>query len=500
MIEKQKRLNDEQAQLLNLLRQNSQEWLIKARLTAFNFEVSNRFELSKSYFEKALCSLKNYDTLFEYASFLRDNRSYSDAYNLVDEIEYVFQQEEASDPNLSIVRRIDIWTFKGNLEFSFVDYQKANANYTKALELSRKNLDLRKEKQDTGFEEMRFRYHVLCLNLAKTSIALRHPSISENLVKTIQYFETSQAQGLSYKAGYGTALHCMGLNYLYFEIKGSAIKYFASALRVYKELAEEDPDKYVSEVVRCIKDLAISSEKQDEVESLYREALELCRKHYQRNPEIMSPVLCNCLNLYTAFLHNVCGKGYEQVFPLTKESLTIIEPLAEKHPKAYLGTLAMVQSQMAALYNAMDQTNDAIEYYKKSHDNYCDLLGDNAIKYEEPAAEAIYRVACTQLLQGNFAETEQSLLIWQKHLSRLKSTIYKYNYNYAWSYYKLSSMFKDNDPNKEKSLQYAKKAIKLFDDPYVSIYEIDELKAQTLAIISYWQNSEKKLDGSKINE
>lgn len=135
----------------------------------------------------------------------------------------------------------------------------------------------------------------------------------------------------------------------------------------------------------------------------------------------------------------------------------------------YLYVLATRQRNFGITLDSLKQKEKALAYLKKSYENFSILRSKNLKLYFEESIEVIMRLAATQQKYKRFDEAEQSVLDLQGDLLYLvnagkKEEYYRYENTFVF----LSKMFKDDSPNREKSMYYATTGLKRLDSHLLS--------------------------------
>jgi uncharacterized protein YeeX (DUF496 family) len=79
LLQQKTRLEEQQAENEQHLRDKANEFLILARLTAIDFTQPNRFEKTKDYFEQSLKAAHTFENTFAYAYFLQEHNQFNAA-------------------------------------------------------------------------------------------------------------------------------------------------------------------------------------------------------------------------------------------------------------------------------------------------------------------------------------------------------------------------------------------------------------------------------------
>lgn len=139
------------------LRHNADEYLVLAKLTAIDFNLSDRFEKTITYFESSLKSNRNENNLFSYAYFLQEHNQNNKAIPLYEETLAIYQKSAKVNPQtsyneaLTIGRELtesnpeiylpEVGMTLTNLAFLQSvkkEFEKAESSYEEALSIYRK--------------------------------------------------------------------------------------------------------------------------------------------------------------------------------------------------------------------------------------------------------------------------------------------------------------------------------------------------------------------------
>src|SRR5205823_6218617 len=148
---------------------------------------------------------------------------------------------------------------------------------------------------------------------------------------------------------------------------GAARKGFEEALKIYRNLAKNNPDSYLPDVARTVNNLATLNRAQNRVEEArkgYEETLKIYRQLAQRTPDTYLSyvaVTLNNLAVLDGDQNRVeeARKGYE-------EALSVRRQLAKKNPDAYLPDVAVTLNNLAILDRAQNRVEEARKEYEEA--------------------------------------------------------------------------------------------------------------------------------------
>ena len=258
------------------------------------------------------------DVLYDYASFLYNQRQYQKSLEIAQRLEHWY----ALEPDTSAVRRAKLYNLIGLDHSAQNDFLTAKKAYQEVLKIYR---DLAGKDSD-----------VYQLNLANS---------------------------------------CNNLAILFFDIGSfkEAEKLYREALKIHRDLAEKSSDAYLPYLANScnnLADLLCNTGSFKEAEELCREALKICSDLAEKNSDAYLPYLArSCNNL--AYLLSDIG-SFKEAEELYREALKIRRNLAEENPKVYLPKLQLVCDNLTALLEKTGRREEAdslrrevAEFYQK---------------------------------------------------------------------------------------------------------------------------------------
>src|SRR5436190_6025014 len=152
-----------------------------------------------------------------------------------------------------------------------------------------------------------------------------------------------------------------------------ARKGFEEALKIYRELAQNDPDTHLPDVATTLNNLAILDQTENRMEEArkgYEEALKIRRELAQNNPDAYLPDLAMTLNSLATL--DRAQKRPEKAREGFGEALEIYRQLAKNNPDAYLPEVARILNNLAVLdvdqnrrKEARKALEEALEIYER---------------------------------------------------------------------------------------------------------------------------------------
>ena len=129
LLQKQANLANETKENEEALKNNADEYLIKAQLTAIDFSLSNRFEQTVAYYEASLKSNRNKDNLFSYAYFLQEHKQNNRATPLYQEALEVYRKLAEANPQTYLPDVATSLNNLGNLQSAKNEQEAAEKSY-----------------------------------------------------------------------------------------------------------------------------------------------------------------------------------------------------------------------------------------------------------------------------------------------------------------------------------------------------------------------------------
>ncbi|QTR50432.1 tetratricopeptide repeat protein [Candidatus Thiothrix anitrata] len=337
LLEKQQRLQEEQATITAQLDDKANEWLLKAQLTAIAYSLGDqRIAQTSGYFEKALKSGRTPKRLFTYAKFLQDNNEYRAAETLYTETLSILR--ELAKDNPAVYQSYVAMTLNNLGILVAADSQRrkeAETIYTEALTLRRQ---LAKDNPAVYQPDVAMTLNNLGILVADGSQRRKEAETLYTEALTLRR-ELAKDNPAVYLSDVAMTLNNLGaLVYVDSQRRKEAETLYTEALSSYRGLAKDNSTVYLPYVAMMLNNLGIlvsdDSQRRKEAEILYTEALTLRRELTNDNPAVY---LLNVANTLMVF-----GGSYldwnepTQALPLLQESAQLFAPLAQQAP-VYLG-------------------------------------------------------------------------------------------------------------------------------------------------------------------
>ena len=163
---------------------------------------------------------------------------------------------------------------------------------------------------------------------------------------------------------------------------GEARQHYEEALKMYRELANKNPEKYLPDVAGSLNNLGILLKDINELkqaQTYYEEALVIFQELAKRNPEAYLPYVAMSLNNLGVLFSDI--NEFKKAQTLLEEALQIYRELAAKNPEAYLPDVAMTLNNLGFLFRGLDEFKKAQEYYEEALQIYRELAAKNPRTY-----------------------------------------------------------------------------------------------------------------------
>jgi tetratricopeptide (TPR) repeat protein len=185
---------------------------------------------------------------------------------------------------------------------------------------------------------------------------------------------------------------------------------FSEALSTYRNLAETNPETYLSYVAMTLNNQAIvfrTTRRIREAEQAYDEALVILRNLTEINPETQFGIATTLNNLANLYSHTQRMKESEQAYI---EALSIFRKLAETNPDAYLPYVANTLNNLANIYSDTQRMKEAEQAYDEALTIYCKLAVVNPEIYMPYEAAILSNLANLYAATLRVPQAEQAYI------------------------------------------------------------------------------------------
>ena len=348
------------------------------------------------------------DVLYDYASFLWDEKDYENGVKIAESLQGYYQSQEKLGSEVSEDEKARLLNLLGMLKKGCNDFTGAEAAYREALGIRRKLAethpeaylpDVAKSANNLAILFKKLRQFAEAEQLFREALGIRRKLVEEypevhlpsvalvanNLARLLNDFrQYEEAERLFREAldvrrrlaeahpeAYlpKVALTANNLAILLTKLRqyAEAEQFFHEALDIQRNLAEAHPEAYLPYVAQTASGLAnlLRDLRQfAEAEELYREALGIRRKLAEAHPEAYRPDVAQTANNLANLLGDL--RQYAEAEALFREALDIRRKLAEAHPEAYLPDVAQTANNLAILLKNLRQYAEAEELYREA--------------------------------------------------------------------------------------------------------------------------------------
>ena len=339
------------------------------------------------------------DVLYDYASFLYNQRQYQKSLEIAQRLEHWYAQ----NPDTSAILRVALDNLMGLDYSSLKDFSAAEKLQQEALKICR---ELAQNDSDAYLPDLA----LSCSNLASLLQDVHSFKEAEKLHREALKIRRDLAEKSHDAYLSDLSNSCNNLALLLHDTDSfrEAEELHREALKIRRNLAEKNPDAYLPDLATSCNNLA--SLLQDvhsfkEAEKLHREALKIRRDLAEKNPDVYLPSLAiSCSNL-AALLYNT--GSFKEAEELHREALKIRRNLAEKNPDAYLPDLATSCNNLATLFYNTGSFKEAEELSRETLKIYRDLVEKNPDAYLPDLATSCNNLATLLYNTGSFKEAEE---------------------------------------------------------------------------------------------
>ena len=339
------------------------------------------------------------DVLYDYASFLYNQRQYQKSLEIAQRLEHWYAQ----NPDTSAILRVALDNLMGLDYSSLKDFSAAEKLQQEALKICR---ELAKNDSDAYLPDLA----LSCSNLAILLQDVHSFKEAEKLHREALKIRRDLAEKSPDAYLSDLSNSCNNLATLLYNTGSfkEAEELFREALKIYYSLAEKNPDAYLSDLSNSCNNLALLLHDTDsfrEAEELHREALKIRRNLAEKNPDAYLPDLATSCNNLASLLQDV--HSFKEAEKLHREALKIRRDLAEKNPDVYLPSLAISCNNLATLFYNTGSFKEAEELSRETLKIYRDLVEKNPDAYLPDLATSCNNLATLLYNTGSFKEAEE---------------------------------------------------------------------------------------------
>ena len=243
---------------------------------------------------------------------------------------------------------------------------------------------------------------------------------------------------------------------------------YREALKLYRELAQENPSVYGPDVAGTCNNLAIflkaSSAGRKEAEALYREALERYRELSKENPSVYSPYVAGTCNNLAIFL-KASSEDREEAEALYREALKLRRELSKENPSMYSPNVAATCNNLAALLGESSAGREEAEnLYREALERYRELAEENPSVYSPNVATTCNNLAI--FLRASSAGRKEAEALYREALERYRELAEEnpsvYSPNVAMTRNNLANFLSDSSTGREEAEALYREALERY--------------------------------------
>ncbi len=421
--------------------------------------------------------------LYDYASFIRDQKDFTKAIEIAKLLEYYW-----SHPNEKIDedKWARLYNLLGVLYSETKSYKEAEENLKKALEIYERLV----EQNQTAYEpDLAGSYN----NLGALYATIKsYKEAEENYKKALEIYKRLVKQNRSaYEPDLAGSYNNLGNLYRAIGSNKEAEENHKRALEIRERLVEQNQSAYEPDLAGSYNNLGalyatIKSYK--EAEENYKKALEIYKRLVKQNQTAYEPDLAMSYNNLGA-LYRAIG-SYKEAEENYKKALEIRERLVKQNQTTYEPDLAMSYNNLGVLYRDTGSYKEAEENYKKALEIRGRLVEQNQTAYEPDLAKSYHNLGVLYNNTGSYKEAEEN----HKKALEIRERLVKqnreaYELSLAMSYDSLGALcfytgrYEEFKENLEKAAEIYERLSKKYPEVYAeklqSIKEILEILANS---------------------
>ena len=184
-----------------------------------------------------------------------------------------------------------------------------------------------------------------------------------------------------------------------------ALSNFQEALQIYQDLAKENLKSYLPDLAQTLNNLAnLQKAKNEFADALanYQEALKIYRELAKENPKSYLLDLAQTLN-NLGELYRI-NNQFDEALQNFQEALQIRRELAKENPRSYLPYVATTLNNLANLQKAKNEFAEALGNYEEALKIYRELANENPRSYLPDVAMTLNNLAVLQKAKNEFAD------------------------------------------------------------------------------------------------
>ena len=400
LLEENAKLSEAVSELTEKRIHNSNEFLMKARLTLLRYDLPHRFSVAEEYFRNSIKSYKNTKNLFDYAAYLRVQNKFTEAIEIFSECITIYENA-GGDRNLY---KPDVASAYSNLGFCYEKIGKPIESLK--CYLHSENLYKELESKKPGS---------YAIDLAETLNVLGSLYQSQNDFETAGVYYAKSLEIIQACTNSGNeddqysmivAQNNLGTYYMERAENESAIVFMKKALSLIDCVENQNNEKYSMYLSLILSNLGkIYTEMKEftEAEKYLFRALEIRERLCVLNPSAYNPSLAITLN-YLSILFQKVPESKEKAFDYLTRALKIRESLYKLSPEVYAAEYAETLNNLGILFGKAGDEKSASQYLSKAIEIFEWLSIENPARFGLKLCQSNLALGIAKVNSGKEAE------------------------------------------------------------------------------------------------
>jgi len=289
LLEQKETLNVKTQENQQNLSDKANEYLILARLTATDFELSARFEKTLEYFEQSLRAERNVESILAYAKFLNEHNQFNQAQPFYEEALEIYRRLNKETPYAYLSEMVNSLNYLASLYSLKEEYSQAKSLFEEALLISRQLME-------SNHAEYLPQMAVTLNNFANLYNNIKEYNHAKLLYEEAALIYISLNEGTPKRYMDKFALNLINLGNLYSNINEYSQAYttYEKALNIFRLFDILMPDAFLSNLGMALNNFAallLKKNEYSEAQTMFEEALKISRRLVEKNPKAYYPQL-----------------------------------------------------------------------------------------------------------------------------------------------------------------------------------------------------------------
>ncbi len=369
--------------------QDSTLLIEKIRSSITLYQNSGEYGKAAEYLKLLADKLNTPEDIFDYAHFCAKQNIFTDAISYYQKALSLYREKSINSPNY----RPDMAATLNNLANLYSNtqrFEESEAMYRKALEIRRR---LAAANPQAYEPDVASTLNNLA-NLYKNTLRFEESEAMYREALEI-HRRLAAANPQAYEPYVAATLNNLATLYSDTQRLDESETMYKEALEIRRRLAASNPQAYEPDVAQTLNNLALlyyNTQRFEESEAMYREALEIRRRLAAANPQAYEPDVAMTLNNLALLCSNIWYSNtqrLEESEAMYKEALEIRRRLAAANPQTYEPDVAMTLNNLAILYSNTQRLEESEAMYRKALETYLHLAAANPQAYERNVAATL---------------------------------------------------------------------------------------------------------------